>query len=120
MTYYRIQHAGEALSQSHRSEVQDGSGFEDGTSCCRSLEDLLIHQGGGFFDAPRGRVEIIEFTGDCVSIGSDGEPTVVPEHEVARWHHPDWDGLPRGVDAEDVESLDELGFHAMEPMDVEE
>jgi len=111
-TYWRIDHAGWELSRSHRSEILDGSGREEGTSCCYSLTDLAAYVRSGAYSAVAcGSVDITELEGEYVGDGCDGEPTVLPTREVARWHHPDWDpdlGLPESLPGDDWVATDTI------------
>lgn len=101
--YWRIDHKGWPLSRSFRSASLNTDHVEEGTSSYSSLEELLTI--GGY---ARGPVAIVAFDGDLVGYGEDNEPVVIPSGEVARWEHPDWNGLPRDVEAWEVETEDDL------------
>lgn len=122
--YWRLDHQGWPLSRSFRSAcVNDEDEMEEATSCCGSLTDLLRH---GAFAV--GDVAIVAFRGRCVATGMDNEPVVVPEAEVARYHHADWDGLGRDADgypveADDIESeadLLALGWERVQALAVQD
>lgn len=84
-TFWRLQQAKDPLSTSWQSEIADGSGTEAATSAARSLEDLLAWMISGNEQRWLGELAFIEFVGDEVGRGADGEPVVRPKQELQRW-----------------------------------
>jgi hypothetical protein len=85
-TYWRIQHYEDPISASWRSQIghdDDNLGKEAGTSACSSFNDLKAWAKGGHADWI-GLLAIVEFEGNFVGIGMDGEPIVRPTRELQR------------------------------------
>ena len=89
-TYWRIQHAKDPLSYDHRSQIgtddeneEYGLGTEAGTSSFSSFGDLQKWARGGHANWI-GDLALVEFRGDRVGKGQDGEDIVRPTEEVRR------------------------------------
>jgi hypothetical protein len=86
-TYWRIQQADDPISNDWRSQIghsEDDLGYENGTSCCKSFKSLQKWALGGHANW-LGDVAIVEFEGNLVGFGTDGEPVVRPTREINRW-----------------------------------
>jgi hypothetical protein len=117
--YYRIQHAGHALSRSWQSERGDGS-IESGLSVACSLE-ALSDRVSCIYDCPVGAVDVIALDGSYLGggeLGGAGEACVIPTAEIARWHHPDFGGWRAAIETE--QDLLDAGFAPVATMEVED
>jgi hypothetical protein len=86
--FYRLHdERSEFCAENAYSCTIDGEGRQDGYSCCESIEDLIGYWTGA---APAYRVcsrddqLVIEFSGEVVGEGADGEPLVMPDMEHVR------------------------------------
>lgn len=88
--YYRLQGANDPLSRDWRSQWQDGQSEEIGTSCCQSEQELWAWAtGAGHYEGGGGHLEcqlldLVEFEGELLGRGSDGECVVRPTRELTR------------------------------------
>lgn len=105
-TYWRVQGPLDRLSRSFRSRVHSTGVEEDGTSCCYTLADVF-RWAHSYPVAPFGEIELIQFEGDEVSVGCDGEPVVIPTRELARWEHLNW-AASRWLHGDIAETEDDL------------
>ena len=86
-SYWRIQHAEDPISADWRSQIghdDDDLGTEKGTSCCASFAELQKWAKGGHADWLNADLVVVEFEGDLVGRGTDGEPVVRPTRELRR------------------------------------
>lgn len=87
-TYWRIQHMADPISSEWRSKIghedDDDLGTEEGTSACTSLAKLKEWARGGHANWI-GDLAIVEFEGDLIGRGTDGEVIVRPTREVRRF-----------------------------------
>jgi hypothetical protein len=86
-TYWRIQHMADPISAEWRSQIgldDENLGTEEGTSACTSLPKLKEWASGGHANWI-GDLAIVEFEGDLVGRGTDGEVIVRPTREIRRF-----------------------------------
>lgn len=86
-TYWRIQDAKDPLAYDWESQIgldDDDLGVEEGTSAMESLDDLKKWARGGHANFI-GKRAVIEFEGEYVGRGSDGESIVRPTRELNRY-----------------------------------
>jgi hypothetical protein len=117
-TYYRIQWAGDPLSRSWLSQDVNSLDYEAGTSCCETLDELLAWIEGGTA-CPVGDVEIVEFAGEWLGTGDDGEAVVRPVAELSRWRHRDFRGAAKRATCREMRGgdLDDLADCGWERVD---
>jgi 8-oxo-dGTP pyrophosphatase MutT (NUDIX family) len=107
-TFWRVQHAADPISAGWRSQIghdEDGLGHEAGTSACYSLDHLKRWARGGHANWI-GDMAAVEFEGDHVGTGADGEPVVRPTKELRRIPFKSTHERPTSLAIQDLDSFD--------------
>ena len=104
-TFWRVQHAGDHVSADHRSQIgseDDELGYESGTSSTFTLKRLKKWARGGHANYI-GDLVIVEFEGNLIGHGTDGEPVVRPSREVRRIPFTSTAKRPTSIAIQDIE-----------------